>query len=150
MPLSPYYAPALARYSITGQAFEALPKISKSVLWSRHIERLNAKEIGVLHKLKPHEVAFETARAQNEFRKAWVQLHAHHNSTSPECAHYAHTLAAATPTIEGDERARNISDHLITCLRCAILTEELDHIEEHLNIMLKPLLHAPNPDSHDK
>ena len=126
--------------TLTVRAFRALPERWQSVLWYTEVEGMDPHEVAPILGLTANGVAALAYRAREGLRKAWLQAHVSAASTSGECQWAIERLGDfARNGLTARERTR-VSDHLATCARCSIISEEVDEVGSRLALVMLPLL----------
>ncbi|MDQ1555329.1 MAG: hypothetical protein QOI02_331 [Actinomycetota bacterium] len=126
--------------TLTARAFRTLPERWQSVLWYTEVEGMDPHEVAPLLGLTANGVAALSYRAREGLRKAWLQAHISDASASGEC-HWAISRLGdhARHTVSTRDSER-LSDHLATCAKCTIISEEVDEVGSHLAMVLLPIL----------
>jgi RNA polymerase sigma factor (sigma-70 family) len=126
--------------TFTVRAFRTLPERWQSVLWYTEVEGMDPHEVAPILGLTANGVAALSYRAREGLRKAWLQAHVSAASTSGECQWAIGRLGDfARNGLTARERTR-VSDHLATCARCSIISEEVDEVGSRLALVMLPLL----------
>ena len=126
--------------TLTARAFRALPVRWQSVLWYTEVEGMDPHEVGPILGLTANGVAALSYRAREGLRKAWLQAHVSNASATGECQWAIARLGDfARDGLTARESTR-VGDHLATCARCAIISEEVDEVGSRLALVLLPLL----------
>ncbi|QNE45939.1 sigma-70 family RNA polymerase sigma factor [Glaciihabitans sp. INWT7] len=126
--------------TLTVRAFRALPERWRSVLWYTEVEGMDPHEVAPILGLTANGVAALSYRAREGLRKAWLQAHVSDATASGECQWAIARLGDfARNGLTARERTR-VSDHLETCARCSIISEEVEEVGSHLALVLLPLL----------
>ena len=126
--------------TLTVRAFRALPERWQSVLWYTEVEGMDPHEVAPILGLTANGVAALSYRAREGLRRAWLQAHVSAASTSGECQWAIERLGDfARNGLTARERTR-VSDHLATCARCSIISEEVDEVGSRLALVMLPLL----------
>jgi RNA polymerase sigma factor (sigma-70 family) len=126
--------------TLTVRAFRALPERWQSVLWYTEVEGMDPHEVAPILGLTANGVAALSYRAREGLRKAWLQAHVSEATASGECQWSIARLGDyARNGLTARERTR-VSDHLATCPRCAIISEEVDEVGSRLALVMLPLL----------
>ena len=126
--------------TLTVRAFRTLPERWQSVLWYTEVEGMDPHEVAPILGLTANGVAALSYRAREGLRKAWLQAHVSAASTSGECQWAIGRLGDfARNGLTARERTR-VSDHLATCARCSIISEEVDEVGSRLALVMLPLL----------
>jgi RNA polymerase sigma factor (sigma-70 family) len=126
--------------TLTVRAFRALPERWQSVLWYTEVEGMDPHEVAPILGLTANGVAALSYRAREGLRKAWLQAHVSDATASGECRWAIARLGDfARNGLTARERSR-VSDHLATCARCSIISEEVEEVGSHLALVLFPLL----------
>jgi RNA polymerase sigma factor (sigma-70 family) len=126
--------------TLTARAFRSLPERWQSVLWYTEVEGMDPHEVAPILGMSANGVAALSYRAREGLRKAWLQAHVSGPGASEACKwtmtrlgdHARHSL-----TIREQEK---INDHLLTCAKCAIVSEEVDEVGSHLAMVMLPLV----------
>jgi len=126
--------------TLTVQAFRALPERWQSVLWYTEVEGMDPHEVAPILGLTANGVAALSYRAREGLRKAWLQAHVSDVTASGECQWAIARLGdLARNGLTARERSR-VNNHLATCRRCLIISEEVDEVGARLALVLLPLL----------
>ena len=126
--------------TLTVRAFRALPERWQSVLWYTEVEGMDPHEVAPILGLTANGVAALSYRAREGLRKAWLQAHVSDATASGECQWAIARLGdLARNGLTARERTR-VNDHLATCARCLIISEEVDEVGSRLALVLLPLL----------
>ena len=126
--------------TLTVRAFRALPDRWQSVLWYTEVEGMDPHEVAPILGLTANGVAALSYRAREGLRKAWLQAHVSDASASGECQwSIARFGDYARDGLSARDRTR-LRDHLATCARCSIISEEVDEVGSRLALVLLPLL----------
>ena len=126
--------------TLTVRAFRALPERWQSVLWYTEVEGMDPHEVAPILGLTANGVAALSYRAREGLRKAWLQAHVSDATASGECQWAITRLGdLARNGLTARERTR-VNDHLATCARCLIISEEVDEVGSRLALVLLPLL----------
>ena len=126
--------------TLTVRAFRALPERWQSVLWYTEVEGMDPHEVAPILGLTANGVAALSYRAREGLRKAWLQAHVSDATASGECQWAIARLGdLARNGLTARERTR-VGDHLATCARCLIISEEVDEVGSRLALVLLPLL----------
>ncbi len=126
--------------TLTVSAFRSLPERWQSVLWYTEVEGMDPHEVAPILGISANGVAALSYRAREGLRKAWLQAHVSDATASGECRWTIGRLGEyARKGMTSRERAR-VEEHLATCTRCAIISEEVDEVGSHLTFVLVPLI----------
>ena len=126
--------------TLTVRAFRALPERWQSVLWYTEVEGMDPHEVAPILGLTANGVAALSYRAREGLRKAWLQAHVSDATALGECQWAIARLGdLARNGLTARERTR-VNDHLATCARCLIISEEVDEVGSRLALVLLPLL----------
>jgi len=126
--------------TLTVRAFRALPERWQSVLWYTEVEGMDPHEVAPILGLTANGVAALSYRAREGLRKAWLQAHVSDATASGECQWAIARLGdLARNGLTARERNR-VNEHLATCARCLIISEEVDEVGSRLALILLPLL----------
>ena len=126
--------------TLTVRAFRSLPERWQSVLWYTEIEGMDPHEVAPILGISANGVAALSYRAREGLRTAWLQAHISDETSSGECRWSIARLGDyARGGLTARERTR-VGDHLATCARCAIISEEVDEVGSRLAVVMIPLL----------
>ena len=126
--------------TLTVRAFRSLPERWQSVLWYTEVEGMDPHEVAPILGISANGVAALSYRAREGLRKAWLQAHVSDVGVAGECQWTITRLGDyARRGLTTRERTR-VSDHLATCARCGIVSEEVEEVGSHLAIVMLPLL----------
>jgi RNA polymerase sigma factor (sigma-70 family) len=126
--------------TLTARAFRSLPDRWQSVLWYTEVEGMDPHEVAPLLGMSANGVAALSYRAREGLRKAWLQAHVSDKGVSEECRwSIARVGENARHSLTERERIR-LSDHLQTCTKCAIISEEVDEVGSRLALVLLPIM----------
>ncbi|HEY5320262.1 MAG TPA: sigma-70 family RNA polymerase sigma factor, partial [Galbitalea sp.] len=126
--------------TLTARAFRSLPERWQSVLWYTEVEGMDPHEVAPILGMSANGVAALSYRAREGLRKAWLQAHVSEPGTSEACKWAIARLgenARHSLTVREQEK---LSDHLATCTKCAIVSEEVDEVGSHLAMVLLPIM----------
>ena len=125
--------------TLTARAFRSLPERWQSVLWYTEVEGMDPHEVAPILGMSANGVAALSYRAREGLRKAWLQAHVSEPGTSEACKWTIARLgenARHSLTVREQEK---MLDHLKTCAKCAIVSEEVDEVGSHLAMVLLPI-----------
>lgn len=126
--------------TLTVRAFRALPERWQTVLWYTEVEGLDPHEVAPILGISANSVAALSYRAREGLRKAWLQAHVSDATASGACQWSIARLGDyARNGLTARERTR-VTDHLATCARCSIISEEVDEVGSRLALVMLPLL----------
>jgi RNA polymerase sigma factor (sigma-70 family) len=126
--------------TLTARAFRSLPERWQSVLWYTEVEGMDPHEVAPILGMSANGVAALSYRAREGLRKAWLQAHVSEPGVSEACKWTIARLgdnARHSLTVREQEK---LSDHLKTCAKCAIVSEEVDEVGSHLAMVLLPIM----------
>jgi RNA polymerase sigma factor (sigma-70 family) len=126
--------------TLTARAFRSLPERWQSVLWYTEVEGMDPHEVAPILGMSANGVAALSYRAREGLRKAWLQAHVSEAGVSEACKW---TIARLGDNARHSLTAREqekMSDHLKTCTKCAIVSEEVDEVGSHLAMVLLPIM----------
>jgi RNA polymerase sigma factor (sigma-70 family) len=126
--------------TLTARAFRSLPERWQSVLWYTEVEGMDPHEVAPILGMSANGVAALSYRAREGLRKAWLQAHVSEPGTSEACKW---TIARLGDNARHSLTAREqekLSDHLASCAKCAIVSEEVDEVGSHLAMVLLPIM----------
>ena len=126
--------------TLTARAFRSLPERWQSVLWYTEVEGMDPHEVAPILGMSANGVAALSYRAREGLRKAWLQAHVSEAGTSEACKWTISRLGEnARHSLTAREQEK-MSDHLKTCAKCAIVSEEVDEVGSHLAMVLLPIM----------
>jgi RNA polymerase sigma factor (sigma-70 family) len=126
--------------TLTARAFRSLPERWQTVLWYTEVEGMDPHEVAPLMGMTANGVAALSYRAREGLRKAWLQAHINDAQASGECQFVMGRLGEHSRNGLGDRERRRVEDHLLTCAKCAIVSEEVEEVGSHLAFILLPLI----------
>ncbi len=127
-------------HTLTVRAFRSLPERWQTVLWYTEVEGMDPHEVAPLLGMSANGVAALSYRAREGLRKAWLQAHVSEASASGECAWTIARLGDYARNGLGTRERLRVSDHLATCPKCTIISEEVEEVGSRLALVLLPLL----------
>lgn len=126
--------------TLTARAFRTLPDRWQSVLWYTEVEGMDPHEVAPIMGMTANGVAALSYRAREGLRKAWLQAHINDATASGECQWTISKLGDhARRGLSNRDRER-MTDHLATCAKCSIISEEVDEVGSRLALVMIPLL----------
>jgi RNA polymerase sigma factor (sigma-70 family) len=126
--------------TLTARAFRSLPERWQSVLWYTEVEGMDPHEVAPILGMSANGVAALSYRAREGLRKAWLQAHVSEAGVSDACRWTISRLGDnARHSLTPRENER-IQEHLKTCAKCSIISEEVDEVGSHLAMVLFPLV----------
>jgi RNA polymerase sigma factor (sigma-70 family) len=132
-------ADALDR-TLTARAFRSLPERWQTVLWYTEVEGMDPHEVAPLMGISANSVAALSYRAREGLRKAWLQAHISDATASGECQWTMSRLGDHARDGLSARDAQRLTDHLETCAKCTIVSEEVEEVGSHLAMVMLPLL----------
>jgi RNA polymerase sigma factor (sigma-70 family) len=126
--------------TLTARAFRSLPERWQTVLWYTEVEGMDPHEVAPLMGMTANGVAALSYRAREGLRKAWLQAHINDAQASGECQFVMSRLGDRTRDGLGDRDRKRVDAHLLTCTKCAIVSEEVEEVGSHLAFILLPLI----------
>ena len=126
--------------TLTARAFRSLPDRWQSVLWYTEVEGMDPHEVAPLLGMSANGVAALSYRAREGLRKAWLQAHVSEPGTSEACRWTMSRLGEAARHSLTTREQEKINEHLLTCARCAIVSEEVEEVGSHLAMILLPVI----------
>jgi RNA polymerase sigma factor (sigma-70 family) len=126
--------------TLTARAFRELPERWQTVLWYTEVEGMDPHEVAPIMGISANSVAALSYRAREGLRKAWLQAHINDATASGECQW---TMSRLGENVRDGLSARDavrLSDHLETCAKCTIVSEEVEEVGSHLAMVMLPLL----------
>jgi RNA polymerase sigma factor (sigma-70 family) len=126
--------------TLTARAFRALPERWQSVLWYTEVEGMDPHEVAPILGMSANGVAALSYRAREGLRKAWLQAHVSEPGTSEDCKWTMSRLGDHARHSLTTREQEKINDHLQTCTKCAIISEEVDEVGSHLAMVMLPIL----------
>lgn len=125
--------------AVTARAFEALPENWQAVLWYLEVEGMSPSEAAPLLGLSPNATSALAARAQEGFKRAWLQAHVNDRAVPAECQWTTARMGRyVRHSLSGRTRAR-FDQHLKDCDRCAVLVLEIGDLGGQLASVLLPI-----------
>jgi len=126
--------------TLTARAFRSLPERWQSVLWYTEVEGMDPHEVAPILGMSANGVAALSYRAREGLRKAWLQAHVSEPGTSEACKWTMSRLGDNARHSLTPREQEKIQDHLRTCTKCAIISEEVDEVGSHLAMVMVPIL----------
>jgi RNA polymerase sigma factor (sigma-70 family) len=126
--------------TLTARAFRSLPERWQSVLWYTEVEGMDPHEVAPILGMSANGVAALSYRAREGLRKAWLQAHVSQAGTSEACKWTMSRLGDNARHSLTQREQEKVQDHLLTCTKCAIVSEEVDEVGSHLAMVMLPLL----------
>jgi RNA polymerase sigma factor (sigma-70 family) len=126
--------------TLTADAFRTLPERWQSVLWYTEVEGMDPHEVAPLLGLSANGVAALSYRAREGLRKAWLQAHISDTTAMGECRWTLARLGDYTRNGLTARDHRRVDDHLESCVKCSLLSQEVDEVGSQLAMVLLPLL----------
>lgn len=138
VPVVPDSGERVLRNEFTRDVFSSLPLRWQEVLWYREVEDLPVKEVAKYLGISPNSTSALIKRAREGFTKAWVAASlVPGRNLPPECSWALNRLHDRSSTMPS-AATRKLRRHLNTCKRCAILSEEANHLHKRLALVLFP------------
>jgi RNA polymerase sigma factor (sigma-70 family) len=126
--------------TLTARAFRALPERWQSVLWYTEVEGMDPHEVAPLLGMSANGVAALSYRAREGLRKAWLQAHVSEPGTSEACKWTMSRLGDNARHGLTEREQEKVQAHLLTCTKCAIISEEVDEVGSHLAMVMLPIV----------
>jgi RNA polymerase sigma factor (sigma-70 family) len=126
--------------TLTARAFKSLPERWQSVLWYTEVEGMDPHEVAPLLGMSANGVAALSYRAREGLRKAWLQAHVSDAGVSEACKWSMARLGEHARHSLTEREQQKLDDHLATCTKCAIVSEEVDEVGSHLAMVLLPIM----------
>jgi RNA polymerase sigma factor (sigma-70 family) len=126
--------------TLTADAFRTLPERWQSVLWYTEVEGMDPHEVAPLLGISANGVAALSYRAREGLRKAWLQAHISDTTAMGECRWTLARLGDYTRNGLTARDHRRVDDHLASCAKCSLLSQEVDEVGSQLAMVLLPLL----------
>jgi RNA polymerase sigma factor (sigma-70 family) len=126
--------------TLTARAFRSLPDRWQTVLWYTEVEGMDPHEVAPIMGMTANSVAALSYRAREGLRKAWLQAHINDAQASGECQFVMGKLGEHTRDGLGDRDRKRVEEHLTTCPKCSIVSEEVEEVGSHLAFILLPLI----------
>jgi RNA polymerase sigma factor (sigma-70 family) len=126
--------------TLTARAFRSLPERWQSVLWYTEVEGMDPHEVAPILGMSANGVAALSYRAREGLRKAWLQAHVSEAGTSEACKWTIARLGDNARHSLTPREQEKMSDHLMTCAKCLIVSEEVDEVGSHLAMVLLPIM----------
>ncbi|MCU1413693.1 MAG: sigma-70 family polymerase sigma factor, partial [Microbacteriaceae bacterium] len=126
--------------TLTVRAFRSLPERWQSVLWYTEVEGMDPHEVAPILGITANGVAALSYRAREGLRKAWLQAHVSDATSTGDCRWTIERLGDyARNGLTASVRER-VTDHLSTCNKCTIISEEVDEVGSRLALVMIPLI----------
>ncbi|HEX3679994.1 MAG TPA: sigma-70 family RNA polymerase sigma factor, partial [Galbitalea sp.] len=126
--------------TLTARAFRSLPERWQSVLWYTEVEGMDPHEVAPILGMTANGVAALGYRAREGLRKAWLQAHVSEAGVSEACKWTIARIGENARHSLTPREQEKLSDHLLTCAKCAIVSEEVDEVGSHLAMVLLPIM----------
>jgi RNA polymerase sigma factor (sigma-70 family) len=126
--------------TLTARAFRSLPERWQSVLWYTEVEGMDPHEVAPILGMTANGVAALSYRAREGLRKAWLQAHVSDAGVSEACKWTIARLGENARHSLTEREHEKLTDHLATCAKCAIVSEEVDEVGSHLAMVLLPIM----------
>ena len=126
--------------TLTARAFRELPERWQTVLWYTEVEGMDPHEVAPIMGISANSVAALSYRAREGLRKAWLQAHINDATASGECQWTMSRLGDHARDGLSARDAERLTDHLETCAKCTIVSEEVEEVGSHLAMVMLPLL----------
>jgi RNA polymerase sigma factor (sigma-70 family) len=126
--------------TLTARAFRSLPERWQSVLWYTEVEGMDPHEVAPILGMSANGVAALGYRAREGLRKAWLQAHVSEAGVSEACKWSIARLGENARHSLTPREQQKLSDHLLNCAKCAIVSEEVDEVGSHLAMVLLPIM----------
>jgi RNA polymerase sigma factor (sigma-70 family) len=126
--------------TLTARAFRSLPERWQSVLWYTEVEGMDPHEVAPILGMSANGVAALSYRAREGLRKAWLQAHVSEAGTSEACKWTISRLGDAARHSLTTREQEKMTEHLLTCAKCQIVSEEVDEVGSHLAMVLLPVM----------
>jgi RNA polymerase sigma factor (sigma-70 family) len=126
--------------TLTARAFRELPERWQTVLWYTEVEGMDPHEVAPIMGISANSVAALSYRAREGLRKAWLQAHINDATASGECQWTMSRLGDHARDGLSARDAVRLTDHLETCAKCTIVSEEVEEVGSHLAMVMLPLL----------
>lgn len=125
--------------SIMAKAYRNLPERWRSVLWYIEIEGIPAVEAAPMLGLSANGVAALAYRAREGLRSEWLNAHTQAANVDPECRWTIARLGVMHRKRLSLLTGERIHKHLEDCLRCTLISSELESLSTRLPLILVPL-----------
>jgi RNA polymerase sigma factor (sigma-70 family) len=126
--------------TLTARAFRSLPERWQSVLWYTEVEGMDPYEVAPILGMSANGVAALSYRAREGLRKSWLQAHVSDPGASDACRWAMSRLGESARHSLTSREMEKLTDHLETCAKCAIVSEEVQEVGSHLAFVLLPIL----------
>jgi len=126
--------------TLTARAFRSLPERWQSVLWYTEVEGMDPHEVAPLLGMSANGVAALSYRAREGLRKAWLQAHVSQPGASEACKWTMSRLGEAARHSLTAREQEKITEHLETCAKCSIVSEEVEEVGSHLAMVMLPIV----------
>jgi RNA polymerase sigma factor (sigma-70 family) len=126
--------------TLTARAFRSLPERWQSVLWYTEVEGMDPHEVAPVLGMSANGVAALSYRAREGLRKAWLQAHVSEAGVSENCKWTMSRLGDNARNGLSDRDNERVQEHLKTCAKCSIVSEEVEEVGSHLALVMIPIL----------
>jgi hypothetical protein len=126
--------------TLTARAFRSLPERWQSVLWYTEVEGMDPHEVAPILGMSANGVAALSYRAREGLRKAWLQAHVSDPGASEACRWAMSRLGESARHSLTTREMEKLTDHLETCAKCSIVSEEVNEVGSHLAFVMLPIL----------
>lgn len=129
------------RSAFTQQVFASLPTRWQEVLWYREVEDLPVQEFSTYLGMTENATSALLKRAKEGFKQAWIAANLEPVAgLQPECQWVVDKLPQLVRGKATMHTRRRVTAHFETCARCAILSEQSEHLHSRLAMVLLPAL----------
>ncbi|MDQ1572496.1 MAG: hypothetical protein QOH44_55 [Actinomycetota bacterium] len=126
--------------TLTARAFRSLPERWQSVLWYTEVEGMDPHEVAPILGMSANGVAALSYRAREGLRKAWLQAHVSDPGASDACKWTMSRLGESARHSLTARETEKLADHLESCAKCSIVSEEVEEVGSHLALVMLPIL----------
>jgi RNA polymerase sigma factor (sigma-70 family) len=126
--------------TLTARAFRSLPERWQSVLWYTEVEGMDPHEVAPILGMSANGVAALSYRAREGLRKAWLQAHVSDPGASDACKWTMSRLGESARHSLTARETEKLADHLESCAKCSIVSEEVQEVGSHLAFVMLPIL----------
>lgn len=125
--------------AVTAKAFEQLPERWRTVLWYLEVEGMSPTEAAPILGLSPNATSVLAGRANEGFKKAWLQAHVNDRSVPAECQWTTERMGGYVRRALTRRSRDRFDRHIDECERCALLTHEIRDLGGQLASILLPV-----------
>lgn len=125
--------------AVTARAFEQLPERWRTVLWYLEVEGMSPTEAAPILGLSPNATSVLAGRANEGFKKAWLQAHVNDRSVPADCRWTTERMGGYVRRGLTRRSRERFDRHIDECERCALLAHEIRDLGGQLASILLPV-----------